>query len=126
MHPRCDSVYEASAARMSRTSISENVQNKQNTKRITKNRKDFFYFRKNNQRVTAQSVSERTIRALKNLAAKGIVRIVHGNLQRTPHNILSAEVIQSIVRFLKTLPQPAAPPGYPGPPPVYLSASRKK
>ena len=41
-------------------------------------------------------------------------------------------MIESIVRFLNTygnlhgLPQPAAPRGRPGPPPVYLSASHKK
>ena len=77
-------------------------------------------------------VNERTMRALKKLAAEGTARIVHGNLHRTPHNILSAEVIESIIRFLNTygnlhgLPQPAAPRGRPGPPPVYLSASHKK
>ena len=48
-------IYEPSAAKMSRTAILENVQNKQKTKRITENRKDFFFFRKNNQRATAQS-----------------------------------------------------------------------
>ena len=31
-------------------------------------------------------VNERTMRALKELAAEGTARIVHGNLQRTPHN----------------------------------------
>ena len=36
-------------------------------------------------------VNERTMRGLKKLAAEGTARIVHGNLQRTPHNILSAE-----------------------------------
>ena len=41
-------------------------------------------------------VNERTMRALKMLAAEGTARNVHGNLQQTPHNILSAEVIQSI------------------------------
>ena len=43
-------------------------------------------------------VNERTMRALKKLAAEGTARIVHGNLQQTPHNILSAEVIQSIFK----------------------------
>ena len=43
-------------------------------------------------------VNERTMHALKKLAAEVTVRIVHGNLQRTPHNILSAEVIQSIFK----------------------------
>ena len=41
-------------------------------------------------------VNDCTMRALKKLAAEGTARIAHGNLQRTPHNILSAEVIQSI------------------------------
>ena len=73
------------------------------------------------------------MRAFKKLAAEGSARIVHGNLQRPSHNILSAEVIQSIVRFLDIygnahgLPQPAAPRGRPGCLPVYyLSASHKK
>ena len=43
-------------------------------------------------------VNERTLRALKKLAAEGTARIVHGNLQRTLHNILSTEVIQSIFK----------------------------
>ena len=43
-------------------------------------------------------VNEHTMRALKKLAAEGTARIVHGNLQRTLHNILSAEVIQSIFK----------------------------
>ena len=43
-------------------------------------------------------VNERTMRALKKLAAEGTARTVHGNLQRTPHNIPSAEVIQSIFK----------------------------
>ena len=77
-------------------------------------------------------VNERTMKALKKLAAAGTARIVHGNIQRSPHNILSADIIQNVVRFLHTygnlhgLPQPAAPRGRPGPPPVYLSASHKK
>ena len=43
-------------------------------------------------------VNERTMHALKKLAAEGTARIVHGNLQRTLHNIPSAEVIQSIFK----------------------------
>ena len=43
-------------------------------------------------------VNERTMRALKKLSAEGTARIVHGNLQRTPHTILGAEVIQSIFK----------------------------
>ena len=43
-------------------------------------------------------VNERTMRALKKLAAEGTAGNVHGNLQRTPHNIPSAEVIQSIFK----------------------------
>ena len=56
MHPRCDSVYEPSAAKMFRTSILENVQYKQNMYKITQKSKK-FYFRKNNQQATAQSVN---------------------------------------------------------------------
>ena len=41
-------------------------------------------------------VNERTVRALKMLAAEGTARNVHGNLQQIPHSILNAEVIQSI------------------------------
>ena len=43
-------------------------------------------------------VNERTMRALKTSAAEGTARNVHGNLQQTPHNILVAEVVQSIFK----------------------------
>ena len=57
-------------------------------------------------------VNERTMRALKKLAAEGTARIVHGNLHRTPHNIISAEMIQSIFKGPKMtqLTLPAASP----------------
>ena len=43
-------------------------------------------------------VNERTMRALNKLAAEGTARTVHGNLQQTLHNILSAGLIQSIFK----------------------------
>ena len=43
-------------------------------------------------------VNERTMRTLKKLAAEGTDRIVQCNLHRSPHNILSAEMIQSIIK----------------------------
>ena len=78
-------------------------------------------------------VGDHTLKSLKQLVARGIATIPqHGSTKQSPHNIIAPDVVGKTAQFLRSfaniygLPQPAAPRGRPGAPPIYLPASHKK
>ena len=79
------------------------------------------------------SLGSHTLRSLQKLAGEGNPNVpAHGLQGQPPPNVLPSSLRDKVVSFIRSfagkhgLPQPCAPRGRPGPPPIYLPASFTK